>query len=540
MINNNNKILNLNINLLNNENYNNNNSFIGDGENNNDSPSSLEYSKEYSRNSIEESSFIVTKKKKNRKAKDEMKYVENSPNGKFSRTDVKSYSEKYHIAYSGLDNDRGCKIIWHELNVSSIDDEKTDNLYNELKRLKTISKEDCLNTITEVWLREDKRVIVFITDCFGMGTLRQYLSKIGKQKLKVIKGWIFILLTSLSFLHKGNLVFGDLNCSRILFNGTIGTLALKDLFVASDVFYKSYNEKPYEIFSPNFMCPELITKLEVNEKSDIYSLAMVIIEVITLEIPYSDVDSDKEIMNKISKGELPQVFNRIMDEGVKKFLHKMLAYEPEKRSSIDELLNDEFLKITKEDYRIIKVKSRKYKKNKNRNNFQEENFNLKNFLVYKEFKEDPYNEDLRNLKNDQRIFFDDNSNNNFKNTYNKGLTTFTETIEKEVKEYENLAAKSDSDDIAINHNGVYDNSYHIVDDNYDVHLKILINEEGKINEIQFTYNLLKDSINSLMEEIKNEFNLNRENLNHIYETLKKIHIYSKLCKDLELLPNNSF
>ena len=120
--NNNGGILNLNINLLCNE-YNNTTSLMG--ENNNDSQSSLDYSKDYSINSIEESSFIVTKKKK-RKPKDEMKYVENSPNGKFSRTDQKSYSEKYHISYSGIDNDRGCKIIWHELNVSSIDDEKTE------------------------------------------------------------------------------------------------------------------------------------------------------------------------------------------------------------------------------------------------------------------------------------------------------------------------------------------------------------------------------------------------------------------------------
>ena len=536
--NNNGGILNLNINLLCNE-YNNTTSLMG--ENNNDSQSSLDYSKDYSINSIEESSFIVTKKKK-RKPKDEMKYVENSPNGKFSRTDQKSYSEKYHISYSGIDNDRGCKIIWHELNVSSLDEEKTENLFNELQRLKTISKEDCLNTITEVWLREDKRVIVFITDCFGMGTLRQYLTKIGKQKLKVIKGWICILLRSLTFLHMGNLVFGDLNSSRILFNGITGNLAIKDLFVASDVFYKSYNEKPYEIFAPNYMCPELITQLKVNEKSDVYSLAMVIIEVITLEIPYADVASDKEIMGKIGRGELPQVFNRIMDENVKKFLLKMLAYEPEKRASIEDLLNDDFLKIGKEDFQIVKVKSGRYKKLKNRLNYQQEDFNFKNFIVSKDFKEDPYNgDDIENIKtNDQRIFFDDNDDNNRNIKSSKGKQ---ETIEKEVKEYENLAAKSDSDDdeeIALNHNGVYDNSYHIVDDDYNVHLKILINEEGKVNEIQFTYNLLKDSIDSLMEEIKSEFNLNHDNLNHIYETLKKVHIYSKLCKDLELLPNNSF
>ena len=521
----------------------NNNQQHKSGKSNNES-SSFDLSKENSRNSFEESSFVVTKRRRLRKYKDdEINYVENSPNKKYSRTDIKTYSEKYHIAYSGLDNDRGREIVWHELNVSSIDDITTENVYNEIQRLKTISKEDCLNTITDVWLRDDKRVIVIITECFGIGTLRQYLSKIGKQKLKVIKGWIINILRSLTFLHSANLIFVDLNCSRILFNGTLGTLAIRDLFVGSDTFYQSYNEKPYELFPLNCMCPELITTLKVNEKSDIYSLGMVIIEVITLEIPYSDLDTEKELMDKKIKGELPSAFYRIMDEGVKAFLMKMLAYEPEQRCDIKTLLNDDFLKITKDDYRIIKVKSGKYKKRKQKKQNYEgggDEFNLKNYVLYKEFKEEPYNDEMRNvIQQKQRIV---NNHNKRNNTHKEEHTEQHQHVEKEIKEYENLAAKYNSEDYGEGeHNGMYDNTYEykIVDEDYNVHLKLLIKEEGKVNEIQFTYNLLKDSIDCLMEEIKREFNLSKDNLNHIYETLKKVHIYSKLCKDLELLPNNS-
>ena len=509
----------------------------------NNESSSFDLSKENSRNSFEESSFVVTKRRRLRKYKDdEFNYVENSPNKKYSRTDIKTYSEKYHVAYSGLDNDRGREIVWHELNVSSIDDITTENVYNEIQRLKTISKEDCLNTITDVWLRDDKRVIVFITECFGIGTLRQYLSKIGKQKLKVIKGWIINILRSLTFLHSANLIFVDLNCSRILFNGTLGTLAIRDLFVGSDTFYQSYNEKPCELFPLNCMCPELITTMKVNEKSDIYSLGMVIIEVITLEIPYSDLDTEKELMDKKIRGELPSAFYRIMDEGVKAFLLKMLAYEPEQRSDIQTLLNDEFLKITKDDYRIIKVKSGKYKKRKQKKLKYEgggDEFNLKNYVLYKEFKEEPYNDEMRNLmQQKQRIV----THGNHHKKYAQREEKRKQQVEKEIKEYENLAVKYNSEDsIAVEHNGMYEtHEYKIVDEDYNVHLKLLIKEEGKVNEIQFTYNLLKDSIDCLMEEIKREFNLSKENLNHIYETLKKVHIYSKLCKDLELLPNNSF
>ena len=475
------------------------------------------HNKDHRRRSMEESSLIVAKRRRYRKSKcDEVLYIENSPNGKYSRTDIKTHSEKYHNAYSGLDNDRGCEITWHELNVSSIDNIKTENIYNEIKRIKSISKEESLNTITDVWLRDDKRVIIFITDCFGMGTLRQYLTKIGKQKLKVIKRWIISILHSLSFLHSANLIFGDLNCSRILFNGTLGTLAIKDLFVASDTFYQSYNEKPYELFPLNCMCPELITTLKVNDKSDIYSLGMVIIEIITLEIPYADVDTEEEIIHKKINNELPSAFHRIKDESVKEFLLKMLAYVPEQRSDIDMLLRDEFLQITKEDLRVIKVKEGKCKKKKKKYQYDGggDTFNLKNYVLYKEFKEEPYNDEVRNAEVYQ---------------HNKQR-------KHKMKKRDEQLLTTKSEDVDVDGN---DDEFKIVDDSYNVFLKILIKEESKMNEIQFTYNLLKDSIDNVMEEIKKEFNLSKDNLNHIYETLKKVNIYSKLCEDLELLPNNS-
>ena len=530
--------------------------------------SSLEISRDYSR--LSEEDYQLPKKIK----KGSLQYIENSPNGsKYSRSSNISYKEKYHIAYSGIDNDRGSEIFWHEIDVSSIDDLKTEKLYNEIKRLKIISKENSLNTITDVWLREDQKVIVFITDLFGMGTLRQYLTKIDKQKLKVIKGWIVTLLKSLDYLHKSKLIFYDLNCGRILFNVTLGILAIKDIFVSSNVFYECFGEKPFEMFSPNYMSPELISESKnLNEKSDIYSLGMMIIEIITLEIPYSECHNDKEIKNKILKGELPKAYYRIMNEEVKKFLLKLLAYNPNERYDIESLLKDPFLKVTKEDFKIIKVKTLMTKKKIRKNN--DDNINFKHFLVYKDFKEDPYNEEGKimnennNYDYEQRVIYDENNNNilkyeigsyNKKSISNNNITSFNqnnnnnndlgnnnnynnniknnETIE--LKEYENLIPKDDDSDKLLfsDHD---DEEFKIVDENYNVHLKFLISEEGKVSEIQFIYNLLKDTIDSLMEEIKHEFNLSEDNLNKIYETLKKVNIYSKLCKDLVLLPNNSF
>jgi hypothetical protein len=107
----------------------------------------------------------------------------------------------------------------------------------------------------------------------------------------------------------------------------------------------------------------------------------------------------------------------------------------------------------------------------------------------------------------------------------------TEKIEK-LKKSENLEKHSKH----IDHSSP---PYQIFDANYNVHLKFLISQDGKLHEIQFTYNLLRDNIPDLMEEIQNEFNFSHDNLNHIYETLKKISIYSKFYKQSDILHDNS-
>jgi len=48
------------------------------------------------------------------------------------------------------------------------------------------------------------------------------------------------------------------------------------------------------------MSPEIINNNgNLTEKSDIYSLGMVLLEMITVEIPYSDISDSKEIIKKV-------------------------------------------------------------------------------------------------------------------------------------------------------------------------------------------------------------------------------------------------
>ena len=92
--------------------------------------------------------------------------------------------------------------------------------------------------------------------------------------------------------------------------------------------------------TPEFMAPELYDE-NYTEMVDIYSFGMCVLEMVTLEIPYSECDNVVKIYKKVSSGVRPQSLNKIKDPEVKAFIERCLA-QPRARPSAAELLKDPF------------------------------------------------------------------------------------------------------------------------------------------------------------------------------------------------------
>ncbi len=74
---------------------------------------------------------------------------------------------------------------------------------------------------------------------------------------------------------------------------------------------------------------------------DIYSFGMCLLEMVTMEIPYSECDSIAKIYKKVTTGVMPQALNKVMDPEVKAFIEKCIA-QPRARPSASDLLMDPF------------------------------------------------------------------------------------------------------------------------------------------------------------------------------------------------------
>ena len=101
------------------------------------------------------------------------------------------------------------------------------------------------------------------------------------------------------------------------------------------------------IGTPEYMAPELYEE-DYTEMVDIYSFGMCLLEMVTMEIPYSECDSVAKIYKKVTSGVKPEALNSVPDPVVKTFIEKCIA-QPRARPSASELLKDSFFSDVKED-----------------------------------------------------------------------------------------------------------------------------------------------------------------------------------------------
>ncbi|KAJ6723809.1 SERINE/THREONINE-PROTEIN KINASE WNK WITH NO LYSINE -RELATED [Salix koriyanagi] len=158
--------------------------------------------------------------------------------------------------------------------------------------------------------------------------------------LLALKKWSKQVLEGLEFLHTHDpcVIHRDLNCSNIFVNGNSGQVKIGDLGFATIV---GRSHTAHSILgTPEFMAPELYEE-DYTEMVDIYSFGLCLLEMVTMEIPYSECDSVAKIYKKVTSGVKPQALNKVADPEVKAFILKCIA-EPRARPSASDLLKDAF------------------------------------------------------------------------------------------------------------------------------------------------------------------------------------------------------
>nr|GME02934.1 probable serine/threonine-protein kinase WNK10 [Ipomoea batatas] len=221
--------------------------------------------------------------------------------------------------------------------------EDLEKLYSEVHLLRQLKHENIIK-FCDSWIDDKKKTINMITELFTSGSLRQYRKKHKTIDMKAIKNWARQILQGLAYLHSQNppIIHRDLKCDNIFVNGNRGEIKIGDLGLAT-VLQQSTAKSV--IGTPEFMAPELYEE-EYNELVDIYSFGMCMLEMVTLDFPYSECKNPAQIYKKVTSGIKPASLSKVTDPEVREFIKKCLVAAPQ-RSPAKELLKDAFFQFEK-------------------------------------------------------------------------------------------------------------------------------------------------------------------------------------------------
>lgn len=203
-------------------------------------------------------------------------------------------------------------------------------------------------SIYDSWESEDGKLLVFITEIMSSGTLKDFLAKAKKIKLRSIKKWCKQILEGLDYLHKVKpypIIHRDLKCDNIFMNGNRSEVKIGDLGLS--ISMKDKNFAVTVIGTPEFMAPELYDE-QYTEKIDIYAFGMCVLEMVTGEYPYSECDNPAQVFKRVSQGIKPRALNFIKDDLTKEFINLCISKVTE-RPSAEMLLNHPFFTSSRND-----------------------------------------------------------------------------------------------------------------------------------------------------------------------------------------------
>jgi len=127
------------------------------------------------------------------------------------------------------------------------------------------------------------------------GSLGQLIKAFGKLNERLVTGYVVKILEGLHYLHQSDVVHCDLKAANILTTKN-GNVKLSDFGVSLNL--RELQRKDVA-GTPNWMAPEVIELKGASTKSDIWSLACIVIELLTGRPPYADIANSMSGMRSL-------------------------------------------------------------------------------------------------------------------------------------------------------------------------------------------------------------------------------------------------
>jgi len=164
-------------------------------------------------------------------------------------------------------------------------------------------------------------------------TLKAYIMRKGVLPVDEALRLTIQLASALDYAHQNGMIHRDIKPANVMFqdNG-YRNVVLTDFGIARILDASGLTMSGMTVGTPAYMSPEAGRGAKVDERADIYSLGIVLYEMLSGHVPY-DADTPFAVIMKHINDPLPSPsqFNTALPESVEKLLYKALAKEPADR-----------------------------------------------------------------------------------------------------------------------------------------------------------------------------------------------------------------
>jgi hypothetical protein len=234
----------------------------------------------------------------------------------------------YGGVHSSLNMPVTIKMMKHDL---AINPEFLGSFINEAKTIAKLNQEN----IVQVYDIEERYHTVFIImERLTGTTLSDLLESVCKLPPKRVVNFLMQIAKGLDYAHKHGIVHQDIKPANIIILPD-DKIKILDFGLACPV-----GSENFLTGTPFYMSPEQVQCFPVDQRSDIYSLGLVVYEMLTGRRPFEGNDQWK-VMEMRTEREIPDPAESMPDMPValRDFIRKSCARAPDKRyQSISEVL----------------------------------------------------------------------------------------------------------------------------------------------------------------------------------------------------------
>jgi len=248
---------------------------------------------------------------------------------------------------------------------------------------------------------EEQQMMCLVLELCENGDLNDKIKE-KKQKNEIfseneILQYFYEILQGLYYLHKNRVIHRDLKTLNIFLTENnhikIGDFGVSKKLINNNIYAYTFVGTPY------YLSPEICQNKPYDEKSDVWSLGVVLYELITLNKPF-DSESQMGLFMKILKGKPAPINNTIKHSYSQKLinlvLENLLDKDPLTRYSIQQTINSG---IFNKFFREKEIKYKLSKKRKEQKHSINNTINNNNYQINQSKKNTNRNKALNNQNN---------------------------------------------------------------------------------------------------------------------------------------------